>query len=55
MSQSGLGFLCSQLILEESSSCLPHETVVSVSGSIVLWVPFLELDVKMSTLKLVLL
>lgn len=42
MSQSGLGFLCSHLILEESSSCLTHETAVSVSGCMVLWVPFLN-------------
>lgn len=42
MSQSGLGFLCSHLILEESSSCVTHGTAVSVSGCMVLWVLFLN-------------
>lgn len=41
MSRSGLGILWSQLISEESSSCLTHETAVCVSGCMVLRVPFL--------------
>lgn len=35
-------FVCSQLILDESSSCLTRETVVSISGCMVLWVSFLN-------------
>lgn len=42
MSRSGLGISWGQLILEESSSCLTHETAVCVSGCIVLRVPFLS-------------